>query len=751
MNDKFINRSSEKRRLTSLIKQESRINIIFSNEGFGKTALLENYLNSLDFDSYIRVSTEDLFTENAPEFYFITRIITETCEKLNINKIKNTGKKFWDKQKSNLSISLNIGPIGIGYTFPQEYRAKIDNLIDAIKLIGKNIYIHIENVQKIDYSSLSYIIKFINETSNVIFFLECSDNVELCNKLKKIFTENKLHFDIMPINKLEWPHVSLVLKNLNIVVNSTLEKEYESLNGNLKKLIFNNSYDTTDVSILDAEQQFILNCIKIMNTNISVSDLHTVLIKYDSANRYLFSLPNLRTYLKDLSNWGLISKTNFEHYYITTKGINHSKSGSDDLIISVFSNYYIPIISNNSACQEDKIKGLRLLLDIYLRYNDCRIIKIIPYVEPNLLLLNLDKDILDRIYNCLKQISQYDLRDTMLFMARSYIKLNCYNEAKEILDKYIVAENDLSIVLNSTILIHLSKDTESTELYIKNKIEQTSNVVLKSALRTCLVSLYMQTKPVSYVLAYVQNLKKEDLTQTDYYIIQKNISIYFNNKIAFQKLTDSYNYFVSNKYNRLAIATAITLATKYAQTGEINKARHFLGVLCDNKYLSMKDLNYIDNNLSVLDMLECRLNKNTINKLKEAYSFCKDHYTRVLIANNMLLYYVLINDLGNARVYADEIEKDGLNLYNFDDYLHLAYLNLRFFYNRVNNSEKVDYYNGKLKELQETCHSNELKAYIAVNISEKNTLSVNERWHYMASYKYRPAFVGHWIINDFDC
>lgn len=278
MNDKFINRSSEKRRLTSLIKQESRINIIFSNEGFGKTALLENYLNSLDFDSYIRVSTEDLFTENAPEFYFITRIITETCEKLNINKIKNTGKKFWDKQKSNLSISLNIGPIGIGYTFPQEYRAKIDNLIDAIKLIGKNIYIHIENVQKIDYSSLSYIIKFINETSNVIFFLECSDNVELCNKLKKIFTENKLHFDIMPINKLEWPHVSLVLKNLNIVVNSTLEKEYESLNGNLKKLIFNNSYDTTDVSILDAEQQFILNCIKIMNTNISVSDLHTVVI-----------------------------------------------------------------------------------------------------------------------------------------------------------------------------------------------------------------------------------------------------------------------------------------------------------------------------------------------------------------------------------------------------------------------------------------------------------------------------------------
>ncbi len=155
MNDKFINRSSEKKHLTSLIQQESRINIIFSNEGFGKTALLEDYLNALDYDSYIRVSTDDLFTESAPDFYFITRIITEICEKINFNKLKNIGNKFWDKQKSNFSISLNIGPIGVGYTLPQEYRIKIDNLIDAIKLIGKNIYIHIENVQKIDYSSLS--------------------------------------------------------------------------------------------------------------------------------------------------------------------------------------------------------------------------------------------------------------------------------------------------------------------------------------------------------------------------------------------------------------------------------------------------------------------------------------------------------------------------------------------------------------------------------------------------------------------
>lgn len=751
MDNKFINRSKERNNLTNLIEENSRINIIFSNEGFGKTALLEDYLNNYNSDTYIRVCTDDLFAESAPEYYFITKIISSISEKFNLNDFENKSKKIWDKQKSNLSISLNIGPIGIGYALPQEYKVRIDDLIKAIKLIDDNIYIHIENIQKIDHSSLNYMIRLINETNNVMFFLECSNDFELCNKLKNIFFENKMSIGIMPIDKLEWSHVSIILKNLNIVVNPTVEKEYESLQGNLKKLIFNNTHDCTDKIVLDTEQQFILHLIQITGTNLSAVDFHSVLMQYDPASRYLFSLPNLRNYLNSLLNWGLIAESNFDHYYITVKGIKFLKNNNADLIVSMLSNYYLPIISNDATCQEDKIKGLRVLLDIYLKYNDSRIVKIIPYIEPNLLLLNLDKNILDRIYICLKQIFEFNLSDSMLYLARSYIKLNCFNEAKEILDKYITHESNLSIVLYSTVLIHLEKNTKSTELYIKNNINQTSDITLKSALHTCLVSLYMQTKSIKEVLTYVENLKKEELTKTDYHIIQKNISIFFNNEIAFQKLSDCYKYFLENKHNRLAIATAITLATKYAQAGDVNNARDLLSILCDNKYLSLKDLNYIDNNVSVLDMLQGGISNKTINKLKESYIFCTDHYTRLLIANNILIYYVLVNELEKARLYADEIEKEGLDIYNFDDYLHLAYLNLRFFYDKSKNFVKVNYYNEKLKELQEKCHSSELRTYINANLSGNNTLNTNERWHYMASYRYRPAFVGHWIINDFDC
>ena len=152
-----------------------------------------------------------------------------------------------------------------------------------------------------------------------------------------------------------------------------------------------------------------------------------------------------------------------------------------------------------------------------------------------------------------------------------------------------------------------------------------------------------------------------------------------------------------------------------------------------------------------MDMLENKISEKTINKFKEAYSFCTDHYTRLLIANNILIYYVQVNNLEKAILYANEIEENGLNIYNFDDYLHLAYLNLRFYYEKVGDEIKIKHYNLKLKELQEKCDSKELIEYISAGLSDKKTLHTDDRWFFMSSYRYRPAFVGYWIINDFDC
>lgn len=752
MSNRFINRKLESEYITHLIEQKNRINIIFSNKGLGKTSLLEHLLKQINSDMYVRVNTDELLDNSAPEFYFITKVIhainENLCFKSSVNyKINN----FFNKYKSNLSVSVNMGFIGIGCTLPQDHKVSINKLIENIKLFNNNIYIHIEDIQRIDFSSLNYIIRIVNETDNVLFFLECSDNADLCDKIKEILSKNMMNVDILSIKKLDWTHVSLILKDLNIIVTNSLKQEYETLNGNIKELIFNNKYRISKNISLDAEQQFILNFIQLVGTQISLNEIHKILINYDIANKYLFSFTNIRTYLKELLSLELISEMNFDYYYVTDIGTTYTTNDKVDLFLSMLSDYYIPRFTNNNIIQDDMIKGLRLLINVYLKYNDIRITKIIPYIEPSLLLLNGDKNTLDKIYHCLGNIFTPDLYSSMLLVAKSYIKINCFEEAKEIFDRYITEENSLSIILYATILIHIEPDKKSTERYIINHIVQTSDFTLTSALYTCLVSLYMQVKSTSYVLSYIENLDKAKLTETDYYIIQKNSSIYLDTDIAITKLNNCYDFFEKNHNNRLCIATAVTLATKYAQAGNISNAKKLLEELCDNQYLSMQDLIYIENNLSIFNILESKINKKIIHKLKEAYSFCKDTYTHLLISNNILIYYLQTNELSKASLYAEEIEKEGFNIYNFDDYLHLTYLNLRYYYTKLKDFDKINYYNSKLTELKDICYSEELKEYINAGLTGTNILNKHNRWFYMASYQYRPAFVGHWIINDFDC
>ena len=77
----------------------------------------------------------------------------------------------------------------------------------------------------------------------------------------------------------------------------------------------------------------------------------------------------------------------------------------------------------------------------------------------------------------------------------------------------------------------------------------------------------MKIRPTAYVLSFIETLNTDKLTKTDYHIIQKNLSIYLDTKEAIKTLRNCLKYFKYKKFNSLMIATAITLATKYAQNG----------------------------------------------------------------------------------------------------------------------------------------------------------------------------------------
>ena len=158
MENELVDRSDIKHKINELICNKSRVNILFSNSGLGKSAVLETLLKK-DQDTncsiYVKVDTNNIMDNVACEYEFIGKILNSIKERtynLSCPKFESIAK--FEKFKSAISISLNLGIIGVGVSVPKEYHTHINRVIEAINEIETKINIHIENLEKIDWISL---------------------------------------------------------------------------------------------------------------------------------------------------------------------------------------------------------------------------------------------------------------------------------------------------------------------------------------------------------------------------------------------------------------------------------------------------------------------------------------------------------------------------------------------------------------------------------------------------------------------
>lgn len=391
------------------------------------------------------------------------------------------------------------------------------------------------------------------------------------------------------------------------------------------------------------------------------------------------------------------------------------------------------------------MQGLKILLPIFSKNADYRIAQLLPSLSRNITPLRCEKSTLDDLYLHIDLNADND--DIRISLIRIYIQLGEYKDAYKKIKEILHRGNDLVKVLYATLLSHLYPD-EKTEGVINNLLT-TVGPEARSALYTCLVALYMKTRETKSVLDYVAKIKaKKELTTLDSYIIDKNISIYFNFVTAKKMLLHATVYFTNNNMDRLKIASCISIATRLTQEGKLDKAKTLLNTIQNSSDLSEVDYMYICNNNAVIDLLAAKENKSTIRNIKNAYFYIQDEYTKLLATNNLLIYYTNQHKFDDAKKFAEELETVGFDKYKFEDYLHLTYLNLRYYYKNI-DSNKFELYSNKLLELKKKCAGTELSLYIKSHF-EVVDFKENQRWKFMSSFKFRPAFMGHWIINNFD-
>lgn len=745
--DKFVNRTQDTNKIKDILKTKNRIHIISSTAGTGKSSLISHVLRTYMTDRFITVASDEIyFCDKYEKWYFAEKICDALIDILDINKVKAYIYKFIDK---DITIGASISAIftSLNLEFNKKISIMQDCIIDCLKKYDIPLMLHIENAHKIDYNSLQFIIRIIKETTCLNFIFECQVNAIGCMPTNIISVLKHAYIDInyWEIKMLDWNHVCEILENKHLPLLEDSKNRYLTSNGNLKDLLSYNSFVYNSDIDLEDEHLFLLDFISLTQGELNQHEISKIIMEYPATSDYFLPLVKILDYISDLLQYQLIGK-NKEKLFITHYGIQYRKHSKDFLIIEMLSNYYIPIINQGKSSEKTLcLQGLKILLPIFSKNADKRITQILPSLSQNISPLRCEKSTLDDLYKHIDFNADND--DIRIILIRIYIQLGEYNDAYEKIKKLSIKDDELFKVLYATLLTHLHPN-EETEIFIDNLLTTVGSEA-KSALYTCLVALYMKTKNRKKVLEYVNELKSnKELTTLDSYIINKNISIYFDFATAKDMLLKSSVYFRKNNMFRLRIASCITTATRLTQAGKLNNAKTLLNIIQSNRNLSEVDYMYICNNNAVIDLLSAKENKSTIRNLKNAYFYIQDEYTRLLATNNLLIYFTNQNKLDDAKKFAEELENVGFDKYKFEDYLHLTYLNLRYYYKHI-DSNMFDLYSDKLRELEKMCEGTELSLYIKSHFGCVD-FKGKQRWEFMSAFDFRPAFMGHWIINNFD-
>ncbi len=748
MNIELVNHEFELNTLQRFLDEQQNTFVVFSKKGVGKTSFIQHVSKADINEQYVNVKASELNENFATDFYFLRKFIESLNSRFpdKLNSIVN----FLCKDKpGDISFSLNVFFAGVSYE-PHLNASMFKSLIiKTIRTIDKPLYIHIENVEKIDRPSLMFFIRLIKEIKNIYFFFECiSDEIKVCQYLSEQFAQHDVQVRFLEIKKLDWNQVKLVFKSLELSVDDSDRYLYQELNGDIKTLIFMHQIDNRKLyNNMDVDREFILNFISCCNVGVSIFEMQNILIKYDRSFLYKYSLSNLNKHLLALEKCNYIFNNN-NYYYLTKFASTNLNKQNEELIKSILSNYYIPVIQHGeSLCTDNIIKGLRILLPLYAKTQDERLSEILPYLERYLLPLEFNTSIINELYDSIKEHNHYYIEYSKLVLIRILIRLGYYQSAYDKLSEINVC-SDLKNILLAITLVHLQPQEPTTVMFINNAIKQTKDKKTISALYTSLISLYMRIKTTRELKDYISKIELKAFTNVDIHIINKNLSIYSGNEKAIKSLKTVFRFFREQRNTRLLVATGITLATRYAQCGKLRSAKRIIKLLEKNCILSKEDQAYIDNNISSIDLLSGDIDEATHERLINTYYYCEDEYSKLLVANNLLIYHMCTNNMDKAREYAQFIEKVGMEQYQFDEYRHLANKNLLLYYKKINHPTH-DKYKYNLIKLCNECFSEDLKKLINSQF-DNEVLGTNDKWFFMSKYNFRPAFMGHWIINDFD-
>ena len=589
--------------------------------------------------------------------------------------------------------------------------AQVENLFEYSKYVFSTVHMHVvfHHTLVIDAGSLDLLSKLIVNSKGSVFIFESNSNQTSSKIEQYLKNSHSIFMKKYLLNKLSDSHIENYIKQLvnelkleADYINSSILKEsiekgdlaeissiLKDFNNRLKKDISTKIRSTKEiVQSLTKQQNTLLILISYANGKLNTAELKEVINELNSG----FNMSNLDLLLEKK----LIEK-NDEYVLILpfVHKILNEKEYMPNLKYAVASALNKNL--NKKLSQAYNNRYVDILTEYYLNNKQFSQLKfLLKQISRRIKNFNTQAERIDYFKKFCKNRMELYKKDkdfAMLFAKMAY-DTNLYFEAMDFINLINNMDDD-TIFMKALILNRCEKFNES-KIYIKSKLNKSSPIYFKLSL--LLMMNLIQLNEYNDAKNIFINLKSYEQEPLYPYLIRLS-NVFYDDYLKRLEVVQSITPQIYDNNNECSGLHAIYLAYLYSLTEQPNQAekslleaRNFFGdnliynhMILHNEAIIKFHNNEIDEEIPVL--------------LNNAKITAYDEYDQFAINNNLLVYYILSDNISNieCQKIVQELERM-LEHTNFKRFVDKIYYNLYIYYVKMYSYEKSEYYKTKLSK-----------------------------------------------------
>lgn len=731
----FINRKAELNSFKSNYEKYrenniSQVYIIEAEHGIGKSEFIREVSN------FFLLFPVDIFqTNNTEELSIFKRLVLE-LDKISCEYGYDDFKTFYSKKTNNakaiqllLKITAIFGQVLakkqkvnvefsslIDSPIPYEnsiLKAQIENLFEYAKYVFSEQHMHVifHHASTIDSGSLDLLSKLITASESCVFIFE-SDNDKNSLRIEQYLHNcHRVFFKKYPLNKLSNDHIKIYIQQLLY--------ELELKADNIDSSILKESIEKGDLSeILSILKDFNDRFQKDASTKIrsikeiiqNLSEKQKILLILICYANGKLSLTEIRDVINELNDSFCMADVD----YLFEKKLIEKNCGY--LLLQPFvykiiieKEFMIPLKYavasgliknlNTKLTQNYNNRYVDILVEYYLNSKQFFQIKsLLSMISQRLKNFNTQAERIDyfkKFDTKRQELYRSDNNNAIIFAKIAY-DANLYYEALHFIN--LTSRVDDGVIFFKALVLNRCEDFKQSKNYINSiikEIDKKSSTYFNLSL--ILIMNLIQLDERDDAFAIFNELKSYIHEPLYPYLIRLSNVFYNDFKMRLSVVESITKEFYRTNDNEFCGLHAIYLSYLYALTQQRE--------LAENSLLDARSFlgnNLIYNHMILHNEATIKFHSQQIDEdipilLNNAKITAYDEYDQFAINNNLLVYYILCDNISSleCQKIVSELEET-LNHTDFKRFVDKIHYNLYHYYLKMFNFEKSEFYKNKL-------------------------------------------------------